>query len=52
MIGELRATYPVERVCTVLDCPRSSYYYQAVPSEQTALVEAVEQLLLRKPFFG
>ena len=52
MIAELSDTYPVERVCSVLDCPRSSYYYQAIPHERAALVEAVEQLLLRKPFFG
>jgi hypothetical protein len=52
MIAELSDMYPVERVCAVLDCPRSSYYDQAVPNERAAVVEAVEQLLLRKPFFG
>ncbi len=45
MIAELSDMYPVERVCAVLDCPRSSYYYQAVPDERVAVVEAVEQLL-------
>ncbi len=52
MIAELSDNYPVEQVCAVLDCPRSSYYYQAVPRKRAALAEAVEQLLLRKPFFG
>ncbi len=45
MIAELSDNYPVERLCAVLDCPRSSYYYQAVPDERVAVVEAVEQLL-------
>ncbi len=45
MIAELSDRYPVERVCAVLDCLHSSYYYQAVPNERVAVVEAVEQLL-------
>jgi transposase InsO family protein len=52
MIGQLKDTYPVERICSVLDCPRSSYYYQVEPRADGALVDAIEQLLLRKPFFG
>lgn len=52
MIGQLKDSYPVERICAVLDCPRSSYYYPARQRDDAALVDAVEQLLLRKPFFG
>ncbi len=52
MIEQLKATYPVERVCAVLDCPRSSYYYERQSQDRSALVEAVEQLLLRRPYFG
>ncbi len=52
MIAQLQDSYSVERLCAVLDCPRSSYYYQAAPSDHAARMEAVEQLLLRKPFFG
>jgi transposase InsO family protein len=52
MIDQMKASYPVEAMCGVLDCPRSSYYYQTSEREDGALVEAVEQLLLRKPFFG
>ncbi len=52
MIGELKDSYPVERLCAVLDCARSSYYYQTSGRDDTQVVEAVEQLLLRKPFFG
>ncbi len=52
MISQLKDRYPIERLCAVLDCPRSSYYYQSRGRDETALAEAVEQLLLRKPFFG
>src|SRR5579859_5922894 len=52
MIEQLKESYPIERLCAVLGCPRSSYYYQAAPGTDEALVEAVEQLWLRKPFLG
>ena len=52
MIAQLKDSYPVERICAVLDCPRSSYYYVPIGQDDTELVEAIEQLLLRKPFFG
>src|SRR5258707_835908 len=52
MIAQLKDTYPVERICAVLDCPRSSYYYMPSGRDETELVEAIEQMLLRKPFFG
>jgi transposase InsO family protein len=52
MIGQLKDMYPVERLCAVLDCPRSSYYYQPSRGDATELSEAIEQLLLRRPFFG
>jgi len=52
MIDQLKEAYPVERLCTVLEMPRSSYYYQAVNPPENGLTEAIEQLLLRRPFFG
>lgn len=52
MIAQLKDGYPVERICEVLECPRSSYYYWPSGQDDTQLVEAIEQLLLRKPFFG
>lgn len=52
MIAQLKESFPVERICAVLDCPSSSYYYQSSGRDDTELVEAIEQLLLRKPFFG
>jgi putative transposase len=52
MIVQLKASYPVERICAVLDCPRSSYYYPPSGHDDTERVEAIEQLLLRRPFYG
>ena len=52
MIAQLKENYPVERICAVLDCPRSSAYYVPSGRDDTEVVEAIEQLLLRKPFFG
>ena len=37
----LAAEYPVSLVCGTLDCPRSSYYYQAREPEDQALKEAI-----------
>jgi len=52
MIAQLKDSYPVERLCAVLDCPRSSAYYVPSGRDETEVVEVIEQLLLRKPFFG
>lgn len=52
MIGQLKADYPVETLCEVLDCPRSSYYYQPSEGDDTVLVEAIERTLSRWPFYG
>ncbi len=39
-------------LCQWLDCPRSSYYTQPKRSDETALLQAMEQILLRFPFYG
>jgi putative transposase len=52
MIADLSASYPGEVLCTALDCPRSSYYYQAVPTTDAALVTAIEQIVIRWPRYG
>jgi putative transposase len=52
MIAELSCSYAVEVLCTALDCPRSSYYYQAVPAADGALVTAIEQIIIRWPRYG
>ena len=41
---KLAAEYPVNLVCRVLGCSRSSYYYQAKSQGNQILQEAVEQV--------
>ena len=41
---KLAAEYPVNLVCWVLGCSRSSYYYQAKSQGNQILQEAVEQV--------
>ena len=53
MIAEMRQDYPVKLLCEVLDCPRSTYYYQPQSSpDEMALVIAIEHMLMHWPFFG
>jgi transposase InsO family protein len=52
MIEQLKARYPVERLCEALDCPRSSYYYQPSEDNDEVLQAAIEQILGRWPFYG
>ena len=44
--------YPLSSICEVMDCPRSSYYYQSVRSNDAALVGVMEKILMRWPFYG
>lgn len=39
-------------LCTWLNCPRSTYYAPSVQADERALVAAMEQILLRFPFYG
>ncbi len=52
MLADLSAHFPVDVLCATLDCPRSSYYYQAVPSTDDALITAIEQIVIRWPRYG
>jgi len=52
MIDQMKAQYPIQVLCETLDCPRSSYYYEAALLNDAPLVEAIEQILLRFPFYG
>ena len=52
MIAALKNKYPVQQLCAVLDCPRSTYYYQARASADNELLEAIEGILMRWPFYG
>ncbi|HMN26692.1 MAG TPA: IS3 family transposase [Caldilineaceae bacterium] len=51
MITQLRQEYPVDALCQWLGLARSSYYYQA-QGQETALISAIEQILMRWPFYG
>jgi transposase InsO family protein len=53
MIQALSQEYPVNIVCALLNCPRSTFYYEPVVNpEDAALIEAIERLLMRWPFYG
>jgi putative transposase len=53
MSRQLSSEYPVKQVCEALDCPRSTHYYEPVIDPQdAALLEAIEQVLMRWPFYG
>lgn len=52
MIQQLKADYPVKAICMALDCPISTAYYTSVASDQSTVLAAAEQVLLRFPFYG
>src|SRR5215216_670710 len=53
MSRQLSSEHPVKQVCEALGCPRSTYYYEPVVDPQdAALLEAMEQVLMRWPFYG
>lgn len=53
MIEQLGKEYPKQMVCELMDCPRSTFYYQpAVNPEDTRIVEAIEKILMRWPYYG
>ncbi len=52
MIDQLNDTYPVRQLCETLDCPPSTYYYQSQAGSDADLTEAIEDMLMRWPFYG
>jgi len=52
MIDQLKDEYPVRQLCETLDCPPSTYYYQSQAASDGDLISAIEDLLMRRPFFG
>jgi len=52
MIAQMKTQYPIHGLTDTLDCPRRSYYYQASEAHEEALVAAIEQIVLRYPFYG
>jgi putative transposase len=52
MIDQLKAAYPVRQLCETLECPPSTYYYQSQAVSDDDLISALEDILMRRPFFG
>lgn len=52
MIEQLKATYSVRQLSKTLACPTSSVYYKAQAGEDSVVVAAIEQVLLRFPTYG
>jgi putative transposase len=48
----LSERYPIDVVCAVVGCPRSSYYYQAQAPDEEELRAAIEALALQWPTYG
>lgn len=53
MIEHLQPEYTVSRLCQVLGCASSSFYYDAqAQGDEEELVAAAEQVLMRYPYYG
>jgi putative transposase len=52
MIDQLKAEYPVRQLCETLNCPPSTYYYQAQGQGDEKLITAIEDVVMRGPFYG
>ena len=52
MIQQLKGDYPVRQLCATLDCPTSTSYYVPRCQDESREVAAIEQVLLRFPFYG
>lgn len=52
MIASLRADAPVAQRCDLFACARSTYYYRPVHRDESALLEAIEAVLMHQPWFG
>ena len=52
MIQQMKTDYPLRQLCATLDCPTSTAYYVARSKDENDLVGAIEQVLLRFPFYG
>lgn len=52
MIRQLKVEYPVKAICKALECPVSTAYYTSVARDESVVLAAAEQVLLRFPFYG
>jgi transposase InsO family protein len=49
---QLASLYPVELLCALVDLPRSSFYYRAVPRDDSALEEQIRKVTGAWPTYG
>ena len=52
MIQQMKTDYPLRQLCVALDCPTSTVYYAPQNRDESDVVGAIEQVLLRFPFYG
>jgi transposase InsO family protein len=52
MIQQMKAEYPLRQLCAALDCPTSTAYYAPRNRDESHQITAIEQVLLRFPFYG
>ncbi len=52
VVQALAAEYPVATICAALGYPRSSYYYQPHPDDDTALRAELQRLAAEWPTYG
>jgi len=53
MVTELSEAYSVQLVCEVLDCVRSTYYYESQEKAgDEQLLTEIEKIIMRKPYYG
>lgn len=49
---QLAESYPVKKVCELLGCPRSSYYYEPKEKAEAGLIAAIETVMMKWPRYG
>jgi putative transposase len=52
VIAMLAQEYPVSVVCGIVACARSSYYHRPLPSQDTGLLHAIEEVAAAWPKYG
>ena len=52
MMQQMKADNPLRQLCATLDCPTSTVYYEPQNRDESHQVAAIEQVLLRFPFYG
>lgn len=52
MIQQMKAEYPLRQLCATLACPVSTIYYAPQNRDESGEIAAIEQVLLRFPFYG